>query len=41
MRRDEHSRLPMLGDTHRAGASLDFFDIIESSERTARVRVRL
>ena len=25
MRRDEHSRLGMLGDSHRAGPFLDFF----------------
>src|SRR5437867_4350614 len=41
MRRDEHWRLRMLGDAHRAGPSLGFFGTAESSEQTSRVRVRL
>src|SRR6267378_7215971 len=36
MRRDEHSRLRTLGDTHRTGHSLDFFGTTESSEQTSR-----
>jgi hypothetical protein len=30
MRRDEPSKLGMLGDSHRAGPCLDFFGITES-----------
>jgi hypothetical protein len=41
MQRDEHSRLPMPGDAHRAGLSLDFSGRTESSEQTPRARVRL
>src|SRR5712672_3157927 len=36
MRRDEHSSLRTLGDTHRTGPSLDFFGATESSEQTSR-----
>jgi len=41
MRRDGHSRLPMLDDTHCAGFSPDFFGVAQSLEQTSRVRVRL
>src|SRR4030095_4794955 len=40
MLRDEHSRLPMLGDVHGAGSSPEFFSTSEGSEQTSRVTVR-
>ena len=36
MRRDEHSKSRMLGDSHRAGPCLDFFGITEAVQKLVR-----